>query len=83
MMGGELDGTAVAAVGTALSTAVVAMWRRLTHLADQQIRTSEKLGRVEGRQEGIEVMSARVLDEIHTLKETPSGPPPPPPQDSI
>tara|TARA_R110000737_G_scaffold352662_2_gene399636 strand:+ start:1183 stop:1419 length:237 start_codon:yes stop_codon:yes gene_type:complete len=68
MTTGELDGTAVAAVGTALSTAVVAMWRRLTHLADQQIRTSEKLGRLEGKQDGIETMSARVLEEIHTIK---------------
>tara|TARA_R110000796_G_scaffold249160_1_gene376663 strand:+ start:762 stop:1037 length:276 start_codon:yes stop_codon:yes gene_type:complete len=83
--GASVDSGMVIAAGTALAGAIGVLWRRLILLSDQQMRTGEKLGRVEGKQDGIELMSARVLQEIHTIKQAPglpaSSPPPttPPP----
>ena len=64
-MSNDLITTVLFAAGSALATCVGVLFRMVVRLFNQQVDMSEKIGKLQGRQDGIEELSARVLDVVH------------------
>ena len=60
--------TLIIAAGSALATAIAFLFRMIVKLFTQQVAMSEKIGKLEGNHEGVERLSARVLQVVHDAK---------------
>ena len=64
-MSNEILTTLILAAGSAMATAVGILFRMVVRLFNQQVEMSEKIGELSGKQNGIEELSAKVLDVVH------------------
>lgn len=57
--------TLVLGAGAALSGAVTVLFKIVMKQSDEQITLSQKVGKLEGRQDGIKSLSEQVLQTVH------------------
>ena len=61
--------TIVLAAGTALTGAIGVMYRTIITMNKDQANIREELGKMKGKQEGIEHLSKEVLQTVHNAME--------------